>query len=128
MKNKSTFTIADLRKHEKLEYINHIWLAIMIMQTVLLDFLLDETIDYEDIGKEKFISKLNNRFNYHKSIGDDELEMVLDSCKGCNCNQLIYKFIGNNSGENFALYFDMDKNAIKDIYHCNKYGSDFLDN
>ena len=127
MKHYTSFKISDLGDHYELDSINAVWLAIMKMEPILLDLLLLDTIDYEDIGKERFIDKLRDRFDYHRSLGDTELELDLDSCKGCNCDQPISKFIGNISGEHFALYFDMDNNTIKDIYHCHWYGSDFFE-
>lgn len=128
MKHNSTLKLAELGDLYDLGTINAVWLAIMKMEPVSLELLLDDSIDYEDIGKERFIDKLRAHFDYHRSLGDTELELDLDSCKGCNCDQPISKFIGNNSGKHFALYFDMDENTITDIYQCNWYGSDFLDN
>lgn len=97
--------------------------------TRVTELLLHDNINYEDIGKEKFIDKLRGRFDYYKSLGDTELELDFDFCKSCNCDQPICKFVGNTSGKHFALYFDMKKSIIKDIYHCNWYGKiDFLNN
>ena len=127
MKNKTNFKISELGDLYAVDTINAVWLAIMKMEPVLLELLLDDSIDYEDIGKERFIDKLREHFEYHRSLGDTELELDLDSCKSCNCDQPVCKFVGNTSGKHFALYFDMDKNTIKDIYHCNWYGTDFLD-
>ena len=59
----------------------------MNMSPYTLTELLDDDIDYEDIGKDKFIEKLNDRFNDHKTQGDSELLLDLDYCKGCNCNR-----------------------------------------
>jgi hypothetical protein len=128
MKQNSILSINDLKKNKELDYINSIWYAIMKMDTNLLNFLLEDDIDYEDIGKQGFIEKLNDRFNDHKTRGDSELFMDFDHCKLCNCNQPVCKFVGNRSGKHFALYFEMENKEIKDIYHCNWYGDmDFFD-
>jgi len=120
--------LQDLDKLTELDNINSVWLAIMSMNTGLLEQLLDDSIDYEDIGKKAFIEKLNDRFNNHKTYGDSELILDLDHCKSCNCDSPVSKFVGNHSGKHFALYFDLINGNITDIYHCKWYGNmDFLD-
>ena len=121
MKQYATLKLEDLNQREELDYINSIWYGIMTMDTVLLDRILDDTIDYEDIGKEKFIEKLSDQFYLHKDLGDTSLELDLNYCNGCNNNQPVCTFIGNNSGRHFSLYFDILESTIKDIYHCNWY-------
>ena len=98
------------------------------MELGFLNLLLDDAINYENIGKLKFIEKLNDRFNEHKTLGDSELLLDLDYCKSCNCNKPVCKFIGNYSAKHFALFFEMTKEEITDIYHCNWYrDNDFFD-
>jgi len=115
--------IKDFKKSETIDSTTEIWMAIMSMDPYLLNQLLDDEIDYEDIGKQKFIKKLNDRFQNHRTLGDSELLLDLDHCKSCNCDQPICKFIGNVSGKHFGLYFDIQKGKIMDIYHCNWYGN-----
>ena len=76
MKQNSTLGIKDLKNFPELDYINSIWYAIMKMDTNLLNLLLEDDIDYEDIGKLAFLEKLNDRFNEHKTLGDSELLML----------------------------------------------------
>ena len=128
MKQNSVLKVKDLRPLVELDYINTIWYAIMKMELGFLNLLLDDAINYENIGKLKFTEKLNDRFNEHKTLGDSELLLDLDYCKSCNCNKPVCKFIGNYSGKHFALFFEMTKEEITDIYHCNWYGdNDFFD-
>ena len=126
MKQNSVLKVKDLRPLTELDYINTIWYAIMKMELGFLNLLLDDAINYENIGKLKFIEKLNDRFNEHKTLGDSELLLDLDYCKSCNCNKPVCKFIGNYSGKHFALFFEMTKEEITDIYHCNWYGDNSL--
>jgi len=126
MKRNSVLKIEDLIPLNELDYINSIWYAIMKMESGLLNLLLDEDIDYEDIGKLNFIEKLNDRFNDHKTLGDSELLLDLDYCKSCNCDKPVCKFVGNNSGKHFSLFFEMCEEEITDIYHCNWYGDDLF--
>jgi len=126
MKRNSILSINDIERKSNLDDINLIWLAIMQMNTYALNQLLDDTIDYEDIGKFNFIEKLGNTFNQYRTLGDSELLMDLDHCKGCVCDQPVCKFIGNISGKHFALYFEIKENEIVDIYHCNWYGKEPL--
>ena len=112
------FCIEDFSK-KRIDAINKIWLAIMKMDTQKLSELLDDAIDYEDIGKGKFVEKLNARFQLHHTWGDEELLMDLDVCLGCKNNEPVCRFVGKNSGYNFALYFEVCQEQILDIYHCN---------
>ncbi len=122
MKQNSILNLNDLKKKPKLDYVSSIWYAIMEMDSFMLNNLLNDDMTYEDISKKDFIEKLNDRFNNHKTLGDSELLMDLDHCKSCNCNQPVCKFIGNNSGDHFALYFEFKDGEVSDIYHCNWYG------
>ena len=122
MKRNSVLSKNDIEKKSSLDYLNQIWLSIMQMNVFALDQLLDENIDYEDIGKAKFIEKLNDTFTQYRTLGDSELVLDLDHCNGCVCNQPVCKFSGNHSGNHFALYFEIKNNEIVDIYHCNWYG------
>ena len=118
----------DLEQEKKLDYINQIWLAIMQMNVYGLQKLLENEIDYEDIGKIKFIEKLGDTFNRHRTLGDSEFYLDLDRCRSCNCDLPVCKFVGNNSGNHFALFFELKKEEIIDIYHCTWYGDvDLLD-
>ena len=124
MKNATEFSISDLSIGKKPDYINQIWLAIMQMDKYSLIQLLDDNIDYEDIGKQEFIEKLNDTFIELKTKGDSELYLDLDTCNGCEKGKPVCKFIGNNSGTKFSLFFDFKKNRITDIFHCTWYGCD----
>jgi len=104
--------------------INRIWFAIMEMNSFTLEMLLDAKIDYEDIGKDKFIEKLYDRFQDHKTWGDSELFLDLASCNGCNCNQAVCVFTGIYSDKKFALFFEIKNNKITDIYECYAFGEE----
>lgn len=100
----------------------------MKMDIIELDLLLKDSIIYEDIGKRKFLDILSNRFSKHKTLGDQELYLDLVKCNGCKSKENVCKFTGNNSGESFALYFEIKNNLISDIFHCTWYGDmKFLD-
>lgn len=127
MKENAIIKLQDLDSHKKVNEFSLICYAIMCMDSNFLFDLLDDGIDYEDIGKTSFVIKLKNRFIEHKIMGDSELVMDLDYCLGCNCDKPICRFIGNNSKKHFGLYFEMKDDKIIDIYHCNLYGSSNLD-
>jgi len=122
MKKAKQHTISDLTSGYKPNYINQIWIAIMEMNSFALMQLLDENINYEDIGKEKFIAKLNDTFNEYRSKGDSELLLDLNTCNSCNKGEPVCKFMGNVSRRSFSLFFEFTNGNITDIYHCNWYG------
>lgn len=115
----------EFRFDEKDEVVR-IWITIMQMNYNELWSLLDDDIDYEDIGKKAFIKKLGGHFARHKKLGDSELILDLKSCNSCNQNKPVCVFTGNRSKRKFALYFDFEQNKVVDIYHCNWYGDDPL--
>jgi hypothetical protein len=128
MKQYSAVSIKDLKTHKELDYINSVWYAIMNMDSFALLNLLSDRITYQDVSKQEFVNKLNDRFNNYKTLGDSELRMDFDYCRSCNCNKPVCKFIGNHSKKHFALFFEIHKGRITDIYHCNWYGDvDLLD-
>lgn len=98
------------------------------MDIFALNHLLKDSIDYEDIGKQKFLNKLHKRFSHHKTLGDREFLLDLVKCNGCQSPNNVCSFIGNNSEQSFALYFKFSNGKIKDIFHCTWYGEmDFWD-
>lgn len=115
-------TLSDFKISKQEDGIINIFKAIMAMNTYDLYLLLDDEIDYEDIGKDPFVDKLDEHFNKHRIYGDTEFYLDLDFCKGCNCEKPVCKFIGNHSNLHFALFFEIKENQIVDIYHCNWYG------
>jgi hypothetical protein len=128
MKQNTMLSVNDLMGNDELDYINSIWSSIMKMETGFINILLKDHIDYENIGKDKFVEKLNETFNKHKTLGDSEFFLDLNYCNECNCNTPVCKFVGNVSGKHFALIFEMKDEEISDIYHCNSYGdNNFLD-
>lgn len=111
-----------------LEEVHYLWIAIMKMNIYELENLLSDTIDYEDIGKTKFIEKINRRFNQHLSWGDKELYLDLIKCNGCKNKENVCRFTGNVSNKSFALYFEFKEGIISDVHHCTWFGDmEFLD-
>jgi hypothetical protein len=120
-------TSKELLQIKKAKLIHYIWYAILSMNFSGLEELLDDDIDYEDIGKEEFILKLKNRFSEDIIAGDTEYTLDFSSCNACNCNEAVCVFTGNNSKRSFALYFDFKNDTIVDIYHCNFYSDQDID-
>lgn len=60
-------------------------------------------------------------FNKLKTLGDSELHLDLDTCKSCNNDEPVCKFIGNIFRKKFSLFFELRNGKITDIYHCNWY-------
>jgi len=121
-------TLKDFKTTVQEDNLVHIFISIMNMDPTLLHQLLEDNINYEDIGKQLFIDKLSERFNKHKIYGDTEFYLDIDFCKGCSCDNPVSKFIGNNSKLHFALFFQIEENKIIDIYHCNWYGDNGFSN
>lgn len=112
---------SEINLFRKLEPIHEVWIGIMSMDEVYLAESLRDDIDYEDIGKKEFVKLLTNRFWIHRKLGDLELLLDFDYCAGCQCGNVVCKFIGDQSGKHFALLFEWTEGEISDIYHCHLY-------
>ena len=66
-------SLSDFELQTKPDPIVSIWKAIMAMDVIELYSLLDDKIDYENIGKGQFVEKIHKTLETFKSLGDNEL-------------------------------------------------------
>lgn len=106
-------------------------LAFCEMNIPALIDLLDEDIDYDDIGKYRFLEFVRAKFALFEIKGDTHLVKSSGSCQGCSNGSFGYRFIGNNSEKIWDVIFKVDGKKIIDIYECNFFEEtkfDFLEN
>ncbi|WP_242084218.1 hypothetical protein [Aestuariivivens sediminis] len=84
--------------------------------------LLDKNRTYQDLSPKDFIATVKLEYRAFKRSRDTKLILGTDLCKGCNCKEPIFVLKGNNSGREYALYFQFEYEEIVDIYQCNYYG------
>jgi len=85
--------------------------------------LLDRDKTYQDLSTVDFISTIKMELRAFKHSRDTKLILTTSTCQGCNCKHPMFVFKGNNSGREYALYFELDGEEILDIYQCNWYGN-----
>lgn len=85
--------------------------------------LLDQNKTYQDLSPKDFVSTIKMELWAFKRSRDTKLILGTDLCKGCNCKEPIFVLKGNNSGREYALYFEFENDEIVDIYQCNWYGN-----
>jgi len=117
-------SLSDFELQTKPDPIVSIWKAIMAMDVIELYSLLDDKIDYENIGKGQFVEKIHKTLETFKSLGDNELYLNFSYCNSCVNNCPVVVFIGNKSWRCFSLRFETENNKIIDIYHCNWFGDE----
>lgn len=85
--------------------------------------LLDVDKTYQDVSPKDFITTIKLELRAFKRSRDTKLTLSTSTCHGCNCKQSMFVFKGNNSGREYALYFELSGEEILDIYQCNWYGN-----
>ena len=81
--------------------------------------LLDEEIEYEDLGKWRFLSLIKKQFAEFKKQGDTYLLKNPSQCMGCSFGTFGFVFRGNRSKRKWSLVFKVENGALVDIYECN---------
>ena len=81
--------------------------------------LLDEEIEYEDLGKWRFLSLIKKQFEEFKKQGNAYLLQDPSQCMGCSFGTFGFVFKGNRSKRKWSLVFKVEDGQLVDIYECN---------
>lgn len=112
-----------LIKKTQLKQVNLILESILNFNADAILPLLDADKTYQDLSPKEFISTIKLELRAFKRSRDTKLILSTSTCHGCNCKQSMFVFKGNNSGREYALYFEVDGEDILDIYQCIWYGN-----
>ncbi len=91
------------------------------MDAEMVDLLLPDLLYLQDMKKAVFIAKLDIAFNRFKQYGNSYLEAYNGRCKGCNCLQKGFRFVGENSRNYMDILFLNHNGTITDIYECHDF-------
>lgn len=94
------------------------------MNTSMLEVLLDDAKTYQDTSKELFIERVNEAFEFLKKEGNTKLNIFKGHCNSADCPNKDcngYSFVGNEAPYHLDLIFTESQNDIEDIYHCNEF-------
>ena len=89
----------------------------------MVDTLLDNSIEYQDMRKDIFISKFGHAMNEFIEAGDTFLNTSKGFCDSIICNYKCsgFSFVGNNSGKFIDLIIEIEEGKIVDIYECTEF-------
>ena len=92
------------------------------MDIEMIEAFLDETKTYQDMQKDKFLSKLERVFQIFNESGDSALIPYQGKCNNCYKDKIGYTFVGDYSFNYISIIVDAEKGTINDMFEC----SDFI--
>lgn len=92
------------------------------MDIEMIEAFLDAKKTYQDMQKDKFLSKLERVFQIFKDSGDSVLIHYKGRCNSCYKDKLGFTFVGNYSFNYISIIVDSEKGNINDMFEC----SDFI--
>ena len=92
------------------------------MDIEMIEAFLDATKTYQDMQKDKFLSKLERVFQIFNESGDTFLITYQGKCNNCYKDKIGYTFVGDYSFNYISIIVDAEKGTINDMFEC----SDFI--
>ena len=92
------------------------------MDIEMIEAFLDATKTYQDMQKDKFLSKLERVFQIFNESGDSSLIPYPGKCNNCYRDKIGYTFVGDYSFNYISIIVDAEKGTINDMFEC----SDFI--
>ena len=92
------------------------------MDIEMIEAFLDAKKTYQDMQKDKFLSKLERVFQLFKDSGDSFLIPYQGRCNSCYKDKIGFTFVGNYSFNYISIIVDSEKGTINDMFEC----SDFI--
>lgn len=92
------------------------------MDIEMIEAFLDAKKTYQDMQKDKFLSKLERVFQIFKESGDSALIPYQGRCNNCFKDKVGFTFVGNYSFNYISIIVDSEKGTINDMFEC----SDFI--
>jgi hypothetical protein len=94
------------------------------MDIEMIDAFLDAKNSYQDMEKEKFLSKLERVFQSFRNFGDTFLLPHQGRCNNCYKDKVGYTFVGNFSFNYISIIVDSKKGTINDMFECSSFMND----
>ena len=88
------------------------------MDIEMIEAFLDAKKTYQDMQKDKFLSKLERVFQIFKDSGDSVLIPYKGRCNSCYKDKLGFTFVGNYSFNYISIIVDSEKGTINDMFEC----------
>ncbi|MCF8423861.1 MAG: hypothetical protein K9H41_05920 [Bacteroidia bacterium] len=94
------------------------------MDIEMIDAFLDAKNTYQDMEKEKFLSKLERVFQSFRNFSDTFLLPHQGRCNNCYNDKVGYTFVGNFSFNYISIIVDSEKGTINDMFECSSFMND----
>lgn len=94
------------------------------MDIEMIEAFLDDKKTYQDMQKNKFLSKLERVFQSFTNFGDTILVPYQGRCNNCYKDKLGYTFVGNLSFNYISIIVDSEKGTINDMFECSSFIND----
>lgn len=92
------------------------------MDIEMIEAFLDAKKTYQDMQKDRFLSKLERVFQIFKDSRDSALIPYQGRCNSCYKDKIGFTFVGNYSFNYISIIVDAEKGTINDMFEC----SDFI--
>jgi hypothetical protein len=92
------------------------------MDIEMIEAFLDAKKTYQDMQKDRFLSKLERVFQIFKESEDSALIPYQGRCNNCFKDKIGFTFVGNYSFNYISIIVDAEKGTINDMFEC----SDFI--
>ena len=86
------------------------------MDIEMIEAFLDAKKTYQDMQKDKFLSKLERVFQIFNESGDSSLIPYQGRCNSCYKDKIGYTFVGNYSFNYISIIVDSEKGTINDMF------------
>jgi len=86
-----------------------------------IQIILPDTINYQDLPKDRFFELLQGAFNEFKKNGDTKLVPHEGCCGECKKGCAGISFIGNNSQNYLDIIFETENDEITELSECSQF-------
>ena len=91
------------------------------MDVEMIAAFLESSKTYQDMEKEKFMSKLEKLFEKFIESGDTVLISYPGRCNNCYKDKVGYTFVGNHSFNYISIIVDAENGTINDMLECSAF-------
>lgn len=88
------------------------------MDIEMIEAFLDAKKTYQDMQKDRFLSKLERVFQIFKESGDSALIPYQGRCNNCFKDKIGFTFVGNYSFNYISIIVDSENGTINDMFEC----------
>lgn len=93
--------------------------AWIILDTRIIEPLIEDTANFDDLDKYRFLAFLRAQFESAKEQGLKRMIVKPGKCELCLRGHSSYEFYGNGPNPRFAYIIETENGEVKNIFNCN---------